>query len=63
VHCVGWQAYTAAVLARAAEGADQLVIGARGHGGLGGLHLGSVTLAVLHHARLPVAVARPAATG
>jgi nucleotide-binding universal stress UspA family protein len=46
-------------LTAAAGGALLLVVGARGHGGFGGLHLGSVSLQVLHHAPVPVAVVRP----
>jgi nucleotide-binding universal stress UspA family protein len=41
----------------AASGAQLLVVGARGRGGLRGMMLGSVSLAVLHHAPCPVGVA------
>ena len=47
---------TAHVLVNASSGAQLLVLGARGHGGLPGRRLGSVSHAVLHHADCPVAV-------
>jgi nucleotide-binding universal stress UspA family protein len=52
--------HPARALTAAAGGALMLVVGSRGHGGFGGLHLGSVSLQVLHHAPAPVAVVRPA---
>lgn len=48
----------APALLRVADGADLLVVGARGLGGFSGLLLGSVSQHVLHHAACPVAVVR-----
>ncbi|MEN3533627.1 universal stress protein [Microbispora sp. ZYX-F-249] len=50
------------VLVEAGEKADLLVVGSRGHGAIGSVVLGSVSRAVLHHARCPVAVVRPSTT-
>jgi|SRR5512145_3367500 nucleotide-binding universal stress UspA family protein len=45
-------------LVRAAEGADLLVVGSRGHGGFVGLLLGSVSQQCVTHAPCPVLVVR-----
>jgi nucleotide-binding universal stress UspA family protein len=47
------------VLCRAAEGADLLVVGSRGQGGLTELLLGSVSHQLASHAPCPVAIIRP----
>lgn len=56
------RAPTPALLA-AAEGADLLVLGARGRGGFAGLLLGSVSGQCVQHAPCPVTVIRNGATG
>jgi nucleotide-binding universal stress UspA family protein len=43
-------------LVNASEGADMLVVGARGEGGFGRLHMGSVSSQVTHHALVPVVI-------
>ncbi len=48
------------VLLEAAEGADLLVVGSRGLGGLGRVLLGSVGSEVVHHAPCPVVIVPPA---
>ena len=52
----------AAALLDAAQGADLVVVGSRGHGGFPGLHLGSVATQVINHAPCPVLVVRPKAS-
>jgi nucleotide-binding universal stress UspA family protein len=51
--------YPAAVLLRAAEGADLLVVGSRGHSEFTDALLGSVSQNCAHHAKCPVVIIRP----
>lgn len=46
----------AQVLVDAAQGADLLVAGTRGHGGFAGLLLGSVSQQIAHHAPCPIVI-------
>jgi nucleotide-binding universal stress UspA family protein len=46
-------------LIAASHGAQLIVVGTRGHGGLASLLLGSVGVHLLHHAECPLLVARP----
>ncbi|WP_205328585.1 universal stress protein [Glycomyces sp. YM15] len=50
--------HPAKLLIEAAEDADLLVMGNRGHGGLTGALLGSVTQHCVHHAACPVTVVK-----
>ncbi|WP_353651734.1 universal stress protein [Streptomyces sp. XY431] len=52
------QSHPAAALLHAADGAQLLVVGHRGHGGFAGAHLGSVSQHCVHHAPCPVVVVR-----
>jgi nucleotide-binding universal stress UspA family protein len=53
----------ASVLLAASAGADLLVVGSRGHGGLVEAILGSVSQQCVHHATCPVVVLRDSVTG
>jgi nucleotide-binding universal stress UspA family protein len=50
----------AQVLLEAADGADLLVVGSRGHGGFAGALLGSVSQHCAHHAPCPLVIIREA---
>ena len=52
------QGHAADVLVRAAEGADLLVVGSRGHGGFAEMLLGSVGQHCVHHAPCPLLILR-----
>jgi len=52
------QGPASAVLIEAGKRADLLIVGSRGHGGLIGALLGSVSTAIVHHAPCPVLVVR-----
>lgn len=50
------QGHPGRALSHHAAAADLLVVGRRGSGGFAGLHLGSVSTSVTHHAECPTAV-------
>jgi nucleotide-binding universal stress UspA family protein len=52
------EGHPAAVLVRAAEGADLLVVGSRGHGAFAGMLLGSVSTHCAQRAPCPVLIVR-----
>ena len=58
VQCHAVHRAAAPTLIQAGEGADLLVVGARGRGGFRGLLLGSTSDQVVHHAPCPVTVVR-----
>ncbi|MET3809592.1 universal stress protein [Arthrobacter sp. UYEF3] len=49
----------ASAILGAAQDADLIIVGSRGHGGFPGLHLGSVSTQVINHAPCPVLAVRP----
>lgn len=51
----------APALLKAAEDADLLVVGTRGHGGFAGLLLGSVSQQCAHHSPCPIVIVPPQA--
>ena len=53
------EGHPANALVRASEQEELLVVGSRGHGGIGGMLLGSVSQACAQHARCPVVIVRP----
>jgi nucleotide-binding universal stress UspA family protein len=57
------EGHAADVLIRAASGADLLVVGSRGHGGLASAMTGSVSLQCVLHAHCPVLVLRDGREG
>jgi nucleotide-binding universal stress UspA family protein len=55
--------HPALALVEASEGAELLVVGTRGYGGVADALLGSVSTYCVHHAHCPVTVIRPADHG
>ncbi len=54
------QGQTSVVLVDESKGAELLVVGSRGHGGLASLLLGSTSMQCAHHAACPIAIVRGA---
>ena len=52
------QGQSSSALIDESKGADLLVVGSRGHGGLASLLLGSTSMQCAHHASCPIAVVR-----
>jgi nucleotide-binding universal stress UspA family protein len=63
VHQIVVDGNAAQALLDAADGADLLVVGNRGHGGFADALIGSVSGRCVHHAHCPVVVVHGAATG
>lgn len=61
VHQEVVEGHAVSVLIAAAEHADLLVVGSRGHGAFAGILLGSVSMHCIMHARCPVVVVHPSA--
>jgi nucleotide-binding universal stress UspA family protein len=59
IHAAVVEGAPAPVLAAAAEHAELLVVGSRGHGAFAGMLLGSVSQHCVHHAACSVVVVRP----
>jgi nucleotide-binding universal stress UspA family protein len=60
LECIAPEGPAAKVLVEAADDAELLVVGSRGHGGFAGLLLGSVSQQCAHHAPCPVVIVRGA---
>jgi nucleotide-binding universal stress UspA family protein len=59
VHVEVVESFPAQVLTDRSRDADMLVVGSRGHGGLAGMLLGSVSMQCALHAHCPVTIVRP----
>lgn len=62
IECVVVDGHAAEALIGLSSSAELVMVGMRGHGGFGGLLIGSVGLQLLHHAECPVLIARTAAS-
>jgi len=58
LECVAIEGHPGEVLTDLSASAELVVVGMRGHGGLGGLLVGSVTRHLLHHSESPVLIVR-----
>lgn len=59
MRAVGVEGPPAKALLEASKDADLLVVGSRGHGGVSGFLLGSVSQQCARHANCPVAIVGP----